>query len=355
MALEWFESYLTNRSQCVAIGDPNTGGARSEPKELCRGVPQGSVLGPLLFTLYTMPLGDICRWHNVLFQLYADDQQVYLSFKPSLSQNQPQHQCITTIQDCIEEVRIWMGFNMLKLNEDKTEFITFGTQQQLSKVKDINIQIGEEHIEPAENVCNLGYHMDNLLKNAFHINKLSGQMYGLLKSVFLIRSRINVDTAKIIIQALFHSKIDYCNSLLAGSAQYQLDKVQRLQNMACRVVCNLCKFDHVSTSMASLHWLKIRQRIAYKIACLVFKCRNGIAPQYLIDLIPVNQTVHQLRSSTSDYIPPIRCRSSQAMYSSFASIGPRTWNTLPTNVKQHQTWDKFTTALKTHLFAVSYE
>ena len=94
IALEWFRSYLSGQSQHVAIGDLDMDGALSDTKSLSQGVPQESVLGPIVFTLYTTPLGDICRAHNILFQLYANDQQVYLSFKPT--HKGAQSQCMTT-------------------------------------------------------------------------------------------------------------------------------------------------------------------------------------------------------------------------------------------------------------------
>ena len=351
--LAWLKSYLSDRTQKVAIGDHNAEGALSDPMVLCRGVPQGSVLGPLLFTLYTTPLGNICRRHEVLFQLYADDQQVYLSFRPN--QEAAQDRCITTIQNCIEEVRSWMRANMLKLNEDKTEFVVFGTQYQLAKISSIEIRIGSECVMPVEHVRNLGFFMDRFMKNAVHINKICSQMFVLLKNISLIRSRLDNTTTKILVQALCLSKMDYCNSLLAGSTEYQLDKLQRTQNMACRVICNLGKFDQVSTSMAGLHWLRICQRIAYKLACLVYKCREGCAPQYLMDLIPPPARARNLRSSTNtDYLLPCRSKTALATKGSFASAGPRTWNALPASVKQHRTWDSFATALKTYLFNLSY-
>ena len=133
MALQWIESYLTNWSQRVVIGDTNTTGAKSESISLKFGVPQGSVLGPILFTLYMCLLGQICA-NQVHYHLYADDQQIYLSFKSGHAGVQlAQDDCIHCMERCIEEIRNWMVRNMLKLNDEKTEFIIFGTHQQNKK------------------------------------------------------------------------------------------------------------------------------------------------------------------------------------------------------------------------------
>ena len=114
------ESYLMNQSQRVVIGDMNATGAKSENISLKFGVPQGSVLGPNLFTFYTCPLGQIIA-KQVQYHLYADDQHIYLSFKtgPTAVQS-AQDDCILYIERCIEEIRNWMALNMLKLNDDKT-------------------------------------------------------------------------------------------------------------------------------------------------------------------------------------------------------------------------------------------
>ena len=140
-ALSWIGSYLTGRTQKVVID-----GCESEAAELTQGVPQGSVLGPVLFTLYTSPLGDICQLHHINFHSYADDQQIYLSFQPS-SQSSSET-CLTSLQNCIKDIRMWMKTNLLKLNDSKTEFLIVGTRQQLELAGELSIQIGNDIIRP---------------------------------------------------------------------------------------------------------------------------------------------------------------------------------------------------------------
>ena len=125
MVVKWLGSYLKDRTQAVEIGVPLSGGRRSEFVSLRSGILQDSDLGPILFTIYTVPIGDICRRHQVEFHLYADDTQIYLSFRPSIPFSK--HDCIARIEKCIDEIGIWMTENLLKLNSDKTEFILFGT------------------------------------------------------------------------------------------------------------------------------------------------------------------------------------------------------------------------------------
>ena len=146
--------------------------------------------------------------------------------------------------------------------------------------------IGNTKAQAADQIHNLGFFMDNTLKNQVHINNLTSLAFNQMLNIRRIHSKLDPDTTRTIIQALVMSKLDYCNSLLLGSADYQLKNIQRIQSMACRIVCNLHKFDHVTPSMHDLHGLMVPQRIQFKIGCLMYKCMKGQAQKYLTDLLP---------------------------------------------------------------------
>ena len=193
-------------------------------------------------------------------------------------------------------------------------------------------------VHPVEMVRNLDYIMDKLLKNIAHTNKTVSTTYYQIRNIQKIRSKLDIESTHTVVQALIPLRLDYCNSMLQGSADYQLHKLQKIQNMACRVVCNLKKYDHVSNHMETLHWLKIHERICFKIATLMHGCIHGSAPKYLTDILPTHQNKQQMRSYNS----------------AFPSAGPRIWNALPAPVRTEKDDKNFRCALKTHLFGHSY-
>ena len=196
--------------------------------------------------------------------------------------------------------------------------------------------------------------MDKYLKNKDHINRITSSTYNILRKIHQSRSLMDKHTTKIIVPALVLSKLDYCNSLLLDSPEYQMDKLQHIQNMACRVIFQLRKHDHIMQYLKLLHWLKIRERIAYKIASLIHKCKNNQAPVYLQELLPSKQHERLLRSSMTEYLNSDFCKNTHTLRSPFSAAGPRIWNLLPLDIKVEKCTDTLKKKLKTHLFKISY-
>ena len=230
--------------------------------------------------------------------------------------------CLEELESCIQDVRIWMRTNLLRLNDDKTEFLIIGTPQQLAlKVRTTSIKIGTDQIQRSESARNLGYFCDSTMKSCTHINKLSSMLYITIKRISRIRHTIDLDTIKTLVQALVTTKQDYCNSLMLGTPGYNISKLQRIQNVAIKVVYGKRFVFHITPYMKELHWLKVAERITYKIACLMYKCLNGTAPKYLQEL--VLKTHNRTLRSSSQFNLPI-CKST-VIYHSFIRVVSPQW------------------------------
>ena len=210
------------------------------------------------------------------------------------------------MEACITDIHKWMRTNKLKLNDDKTEVVLFGTRQQMEKLKErdiFEIKIGNEKIKPSPSARNLGFYMESQLKSQTHIAKVCGTAYYTLKNVARIHNLLTPEATKIIVQGLVISKLDYCNELLLGISNHQLNKLQTVQNMGCRVIKSLRKFDHITEAMKDLHWLKIPECIQFKVLVTIYQCVNGLAPSFLIDLLDLNLMRRDLRSDTQGKLP----------------------------------------------------
>ena len=221
----------------------------------------GSILGPILYTLFTSLPGDLCRSHGILYHGYADDTQNYHTFSPNTPGDE--ESCINTLECCIDDIRIWMRTNILKLNDDKMESLIMGTLQQLAKVN--TISIGQDNIQKSEAARNLGFYYDLHMRNTIHVNKLCSTLYLTLRKIAKIRYTINMDMTRILVQALVTLKLDYCNSLMLGSAKHNIAKLEGIQNSAAYIVYMKRYALHITPYLKSLHWLKIEERITYKI------------------------------------------------------------------------------------------
>ena len=170
----------------------------------------------------------------------------------------------------------------------------------------------------------------------------------------MVRKLLDMDTVCIIMQALVISRLDYCNSLLMGSTKYQLDKLQRVLNMAARVVKSIWKYDPIRVHLFELHWLRVPQRIEFKVLTIVFKCLNNLALEYLQDFLVVSRNT-MLQSARTKKIHMVKFRTQKLLNCSFTYAAAKLWNDLPISLRVCKNCDAFKAKLKSHLFKHSFE
>ncbi len=282
--LRWFESYLTGRSFKVAWVE------EVSKVHLVTGVPQGSVLGPLLFSTYTTSLAPILQSHGFSHHFYADDTQLYLSFRPD------DPTVAARISGCLANISAWMKENHLQLNLAKTELLVFPATPTLQH--DFMIQLGSSTITPSASVRNLGVIFDDQLTFKEHIAKTSRSCRFALQNIRKIRSFLTEHAAQLLVQALVISRLDYCNALLAGLPSITIKPLQMIQNAAARLIFNEPKRAHVTPLFVSLYWLPVAARIQFKTLMHAYKTTTGSAPTYFHSLLQIYIPSRSLRSAS---------------------------------------------------------
>jgi hypothetical protein len=346
--LKWLTSYLTDREQSVCVA-----GQYSNKSCLKSGVPQGSVLGPLLFILYSAPLIDIISDHGLMSHCYADDTQIYFFSSPDEMST-----LANRFTTCITDIELWMKSNRLKLNCDKTELIWICSRNMHRSLTHLpSVKVDNTEITPVKCARNLGYYFDQQFDMRQHINNLCRQCYFQLRQLRVIRRSLSSDVLKTLLHAFVASRLDYCNSLFYGLPNCDIKKLQLVQNAAARLFGGLSKFNHVSPILRSLHWLPIKQRIDFKIAVLAYKSLHKLAPIYLQNMChPVSESkcLIRNRSAVRGDLIPHTWKTVNYGRRSFKFAAPNVWNKLPQTVRSASSFEIFRGRLKTYLFNYAY-
>uniref|UniRef100_A0A671YR52 Reverse transcriptase domain-containing protein n=1 Tax=Sparus aurata TaxID=8175 RepID=A0A671YR52_SPAAU len=343
-ALSWLKSYLTDRHQFIHINN-----CSSSTVPLPQGVPQGSVLGPLLFILYLLPIGSIIRRHGLHFHCYADDIQIYISTKSITPAT------LYTLTNCLTELKSWLQTNFLQLNCDKSEIILIGPKSLATSTQNFSLSIDNTTLSPSPFIRNLGIIFNNNLSFEHHISRLTQTAFFHLKNIARLRPLLSFSAAETLIHAFITSRLDYCNSILYGSSSKVLNKLQYIQNSAARLLTHTRSHEHITPVLQHLHWLPIPYRINFKLLLLTHKALHNQAPSYLTDLLHHHTPTRNLRSSDANLLShPLRTKHRTWGYRAFSIAAPSLWNALPKHIRDCSNPSTFKSLLKTHLFKSAF-
>ena len=315
----WMTSYLTHRFQSVKI------------KSTC---------------------SNMLKAHKeISHHLYADDTQLYFTVSPDSS-------IFDEVRTCLNNVRVWMSDNRLKLNPDKTEYILFSSKRDNNRA---SFTAMDTELRPSDQVRNLGVIFDRNFKFNKQVESISKSCRYHMRDFYRIRKYLTRDAAIKLANALVTSRIDYCNSLLGFVSERELKRLQVIQNSLARLVCKQRKFSHATPLLKSLHWLPVKYRIDYKSCLLIFKTIKFHTPSYFTQwFIPYSCSVNTRRSLVSKHFLnevafDRKIHKSKTCFDGIFSVrGPKLWNSLPLDLRVSENVDSFKSKLKTYFFSKAY-
>jgi len=315
--LQWLSSYLSNRQSYVGLGT-----FKSSLTLCTSGVPQGSVLGPFLFSMFVSPIGKLIKNSGASYHQYADDTQIYTAIHPNTLQP------FETIMHCVDLVVRWFLENGLLINPDKTDAIVLGSRQQISKLDlSSGLLVAGTQVSFSNKLKVLGVSLDPTLSMDAHVSEVVRGCNYHIRALRHIRPCLTDESARIIACGLIGARLDYCNSLLVGVTSRNIIRLQRVQNALARTVLRAPWRASSSTLLQTLHWLPVRQRIEFKIATLTYKVRSSKSPSYLADLLTEYTPSRTLRSTGHSLL--FKPRANTAIASrAFQHSAPTIWNNL---------------------------
>ena len=243
------------------------------------GVPQGSVLGPVLFTVYAGTLVFLLEAHEVSITFFADDTQLYIRVEDI---DKAKH----WLSSLLSDLKIWMARRKLKLNDGKTEIIVIRGKLRNVSVANFDVMsFGDTQLVPCESAKNLGVVLDSSLSFRSHRDYIVKTCNFHICNLYMIKDFVNRKNLVTLVHSLIVSKVDYCNSLFIGLPNVILKRVQSVLNRAARLIFNLPPRVPTTSSLIELHWLPLKVRIEFKICLITFKALKFNQPSYIRELL----------------------------------------------------------------------
>jgi hypothetical protein len=333
---QWFKSYLNDRFQICTIFNNI-----SEPQRITCGVPQGSILGPLMFLLY---VNDMPTCFNKCFvNLYADDTAFYVADVDVTRVNQ-------VLQDELKLVYKWLCCNKLSLHVGKTSSMIICSRQKRLHLRDSKCDLSLDNvpIEQTTNLKYLGVTIDQDLRYDVYMKELVSKLNRALGILRRASYYVSQATRVTLFNTLVLPHIDYCSTIWYNNvSKSDIKKLQRLQNVGMRIILECHYRTRSSEMLEALRWLSVEQRMLYNMCCITWKIINKEAPGYLSNIISHSNLAHSYntRSATdrndlfNEHCHP----------KSLQKNATRIWNALPPSIRSVKDFYKFKKELVKHI------
>jgi hypothetical protein len=336
--LAWFTSYLNNRQQVCCLD-----ACSSDPLTIDCGVPQGSILGPLLFILY---VNDLPRcFSQCQVNIYADDTAFYVAKRTVNEINQ-------ILQTELDQVHNWLCANKLSLHVGETASMLLCSRQKRPHLQNqhLSLNVQNEEIGQVEGLKYLGVHIDQNLNFNKHIDDVCKKLRRALGVLRRASPFINQATRVTLYNTLMLPHFEYCCTVWGCSiTQSNLHQLQIIQNCAMRIILNCDSRTHIDDMLKDLHWLNVEKRLLYNMSVLVWKCNAKRVPSYLHNVFIPQQSVHRYSTRSSSQAAFATVPSHRQ---SFLQNGTKVWNTIPCDIRNQTSINVFKQDLHSHLLTI---
>ena len=328
-AHDWLISYLSNRNQLVEVS-----GHKSEPLKITSGVPQGSVLGPILFLIYMNDIANSSRL--VKFLLFADDTTVYQSDK-SLEN------LINTMNNECDKLAKWLAINRLTLNTKKTKYILFSSSHKLNKLRNTTlatIQINNSPIEKCEFFKFLGVYLQDNMKWNKHACFVSSKLAKTAAVISRLKTFLPSNVLLQIYNSLFLPHINYCLGVWGNTEKYNSNKIVILQKRVVRSIGNASYLAHTDPLFTRFNILKLEELFKVNVCKFMYKLLYGLLPQHVENYFNIQKRIHG--HDTRHVNNLVIAKYKTELYGkTIKIIGPKLWNSLPDEVKSSKSFQGF--------------